>query len=112
MRYGAGPASQAHVEGLVPPAIKPLAFRGDRLAEFLVLQVDSLSVQRAAKNPCLGVRRSTTFENEIVEENTARAKSLIAREQTTESFELRCILSKKAGNRRQRKHLDFLQRTA
>src|SRR5437660_12517952 len=107
MRYGAGPASHAHVESLVPATVKSLALRGDRLGEFFVTEVDNLGVKRAAKNPCLGVCRSTTFENEVVEQNTARAKSLIAREQTTESFELRCTRLIKAGHCRQGKHLDF-----
>src|SRR5262252_1738740 len=112
MRYGAGPTSHAQVESLIPATIKSHALRGDRLAEFFVSQVDSFSVKRAAKNPCLSVRGSTTCENEVIEQNPAGAKSLIVREQTTESLELRCILRIKAGHRRQRKHLDFLKRPA
>src|SRR5207249_3450254 len=91
---------------LISLAIKPFPFSGNQVAKLIIAKFDDVRVKRAAKYPRLGMRRSATVEDRIVEEHPARAKSLIPRKQTTKAVHLSCVRLVERRHRYQRQHLD------
>src|SRR5256714_12659482 len=109
MRESVWPARDMHGERLVVLSIKAATVGQDFSADFIVIEIDHLWIAGAAENPRLSVGRSTSFEDRTIEEHAARAKALVARKQTAESFSARSILTKKTRSRQKRKHLNARQ---
>src|SRR5206468_3576478 len=72
----------------------------------IIAKFDDVRVERAAEDPRLRMRRAATFEDRIIEEHSACAKSLIPRKQTTKAVHLSRVWLVERRHRYQRKHLD------
>src|SRR5436305_2442375 len=86
---------------LISLAIKPFPFSGNQVAKLIIAKSDDVRVECAAEYPRLGMRRPATFEDRIIEEHSARAKSLIPRKQTTKAIYHCCVRLVKRRHRYQ-----------
>src|SRR6185503_4250342 len=91
--------------GVVLP-MKAAPVRQDGIGYVLVAQRYHVGIERATKDPGLGVCRTATFEDPVVEEHTTRTKTLIAWEQAAETFQRRGRRIEKASGSQERKHFD------
>src|SRR5712692_3717900 len=103
MRQRVRPASYLNVQSGIVCAKEPFALACDQLRQLLIAQVHDIRIECAAKDPGLGMRRPAPFEDTIIEEHAARAKTLTVRKQTTKAFQpgsLRRIETRR-GDKRQ-----------
>ena len=79
MRQSVWPTLDVNCQRTVLLPIEPGAIRKDRAGYLFIVKIYDVGVQRAAKDPCLAVRRAAAFEDAIIEEHAASAKTLVVR---------------------------------